>query len=109
MDKQIADLEARVAAIEKRNHRVERHKTFEHSWTRRIFVSIMTYFFAAGILSAIGNSTPWESAFVPVAGFILSTISLASIEQVWKQRIYERAEAAAAARQAAHEKKQVQK
>jgi hypothetical protein len=79
------DLEARIAAIEARNDKVQRDKAWETSWTRRISIAMLTYIVVVAYLSIIGNGQPFINALVPPAGFILSTLVLKSIRDFWQK------------------------
>lgn len=79
----MSDLEARVAAIEERNLRVEQDKAWEVSWTRRLSITLMTYVVVVGYLYVIDNDQPWVNALVPAAGYFLSTLVLKNIRQLW--------------------------
>lgn len=79
-------IEQRIADIESRNRRVEADKAWETSWTRRIFISFMTYIFIAGFLITIGNDSPFMNALVPVIGFMLSTLVLTRIKARWQSK-----------------------
>lgn len=78
------DLEARVAAIEKRNQNVEQDKAWETSWTRRLSIATLTYLVVLGYLFAINNDRPFINAIVPPVGFMLSTLVLKSIRNLWQ-------------------------
>ena len=84
----LRNLERRVAAIEGRNARVEADKAWETSYARRgllvlfIYVAIGTYFWAINI------QNPWLNAVVPAGAFVLSTLTLAYLKEIWlKSRI----------------------
>lgn len=79
------DLEKRVAAIEKRNQRVEQDKDWETSWTRRISITLLTYAVVTIYLALIDNDKPFVNALVPAAGFFLSTLVLKSIRNLWQK------------------------
>lgn len=79
------DLEARVRAIEKRNLNVETDKAWETSWTRRISVAVLTYAVVAAYLTVIGNDKPLVDALVPPTGFLLSTLVMKQIRQLWQK------------------------
>jgi hypothetical protein len=79
------DLEARVAAIEARNRRVERNKAWETSWTRRISVAVLTYAVIVTYLYVINNNNPWVNATVPAVGFMLSTMAMTWVRDVWRK------------------------
>ena len=79
----LRNLEKRVAAIEDRNARVEADKVWETSYARRgalvvfIYIAIGTYFWA------IGMPSPWLNAIVPSAAFLLSTLTLQCLKEMW--------------------------
>jgi len=77
-------LEERVAAIEKRNQKVELDKKWETSWTRRLTIVILTYGVIVIYLFAINNDKPFINGAVPVAGFLLSTLVLKRIRDIWQ-------------------------
>jgi hypothetical protein len=80
------DLEKEIEIIKERNNRVERDKAWEVSWTRRLFIGLVTYIIAAVWLWAINDSYPWLKAFVPSVGYILSTLSLPFIKNKWTNK-----------------------
>ena len=79
------DLESRVAALEARNDKVEQDKSWETSWTRRLFVALLTYIVVVGYLYMIDNAQPLINGLVPVAGFLLSTLVLKSVRRIWQK------------------------
>lgn len=80
-----ADIEKRLSAIETRNARVELDKAWEISWTRRLSVGLLTYAVIMAYLIAIDNDAPFINAAVPVAGFLLSTLLLRRVKQIWQK------------------------
>lgn len=82
MDK-IEEIEGRLKVIEERNKRVEIDKGWERSWTRRIFLVILTYFAVLLYFLAIGIESAYINAVVPAAGFLLSTMTLQFIKSLW--------------------------
>ena len=73
-------------AIEGRNLRVEADKQWEVSWTRRISIAVLTYFTVLVYLKVIENDKPFLNASVPTIGFILSTLLLKRIKNIWQKR-----------------------
>lgn len=40
--------------------------------------------YVAGLyMSALGANAPWLNAFIPVGGYLLSTLSLPKIKEIW--------------------------
>jgi hypothetical protein len=78
------DLEARVAAIELRNKKVEADKAWETSWVRRLSIAILTYIIIAVFLLAIDKPQPFINALVPPIGYLLSTLVMRQVRSIWQ-------------------------
>lgn len=85
----MTSLEPRLAAIEQRNARVETDKAWETSWTRRIAIAVLTYIIIGLTLTLIHAENPWIGAIIPVLGFLLSTLSLPIVKNLWAKRCNE--------------------
>jgi len=72
-----------IEDILKRNARVELDKAWETSSTRRLAIAFITYLTAAAFLKLIHNDAPLINAFVPVGGYLLSTLSLPFLKDLW--------------------------
>lgn len=72
-----------IAALKQRNQRVELDKRWELSLTRRGFIVAVTYAAAAVWLIMIREPLAWQKALVPVAGYILSTLTLPWLKKFW--------------------------
>lgn len=79
------DTEKEIQLIKERNMRVELDKFWETSWTRRIFISVATYLVAGIWLGLINENYPWLKSFVPVLGYLLSTLSLGFLRDWWQK------------------------
>jgi hypothetical protein len=77
------DTEKEILDIKERNKKVESDKAWERSWVRRLSIAIFTYIIAEAWLLIISEPNSWLKAFVPVAGYILSTLSLPPIKKFW--------------------------
>ena len=81
------DLENEIEKIKERNERVEKDKTWETSWTRRICIMILTYIIVVTYTYLISKvSNIWLSSLVPVIGFTLSTLSLNVVRKIWEKK-----------------------
>ena len=80
------DLENRVEAIEKRNALVELDKAWEISWTRRISIGLLTYAVILVYLIVIDDDKPFINAAVPIVGFLLSTLVLHQVRNIWQKK-----------------------
>lgn len=79
----IDELNKRIEKIEARNSRVEDDKAWETSWTRKICIMVLTYAVVVAYLSLVVKIEPWINALVPVIGFILSTLTVSMIKNIW--------------------------
>lgn len=81
------ELEKEIELIKERNARVETDKAWETSTTRKIFIAVLTYLVV--VLYNYGI-VKWNNIFlsslVPVMGFLLSTLSLKIIRNIWEKR-----------------------
>lgn len=83
---EIKDLEKEIQNIKNRNMRVELDKKWETSWTRKIFICILTYVIVIIYSYLIRNyDNILLSSLVPVIGFTLSTLSLKYIRRIWEK------------------------
>ncbi len=82
----MSDLDPRLQAILDRNARVERDKAWETSLTRRGTIAGMTYLTACVFLWLIGNDNVWLNALVPTGGYLLSTLTLPPLKNLWLQQ-----------------------
>lgn len=80
------DIENEINAIKARNARVEADKGWEISWARRLFIGAATYIVAGAWLVLIADTYPWLKAFIPAAGYILSTLSLPLVKVWWVKK-----------------------
>lgn len=77
------DIEQEIQTIKARNEKVENDKAWERSLTRRLFISIFTYGIAIIWLLMIRDTLPWLKAFIPAAGYFLSTLYLPFLKTRW--------------------------
>ena len=80
------NIEKEIKEIKERNKKVELDKAWETSWTRRIFIMILTYIVVviySYIVSKYNNII--LSSLVPVIGFTLSTLSLKLVRKIWQK------------------------
>lgn len=77
------DIEKEVEQIKERNRRVEADKAWETSWTRRLFIAMVTYAAALVWLVWIDEPAAWLKAFVPAVAYFLSTLTLPALRKWW--------------------------
>ena len=76
-----------VKQIKERNKRVEIDKAWETSITRKIIITILTYFVIVIFFYFAELPKPFINSIVPTAGFVLSTLSLPYFKKIWIKRI----------------------
>ena len=80
------DIEEEIEKIKERNKRVEKDKAWETSLPRKISIAILTYIVVVTYSYLIKNvSNIFLSSLVPVIGFLLSTLSLKAIRNIWEK------------------------
>ncbi|HEY5713948.1 MAG TPA: hypothetical protein VIT68_01215 [Candidatus Gracilibacteria bacterium] len=79
------DLHKAIESIFHRNRRVEQDKAWETSLTRRTFLAVTIYLCAAATLALIGTPQPLMEAGVPVLGYVISTLTLPWIRELWEK------------------------
>jgi hypothetical protein len=80
------NLEKRLTKLEKREAEKthgEINKAWEISWTRRFVIAFITYISAFSFMKISSMEPAILGAFVPVGGFILSTLSMTSLKKIW--------------------------
>ena len=83
---EITEIKKRLSKIEARNRKVELDKTWETSWTRRFLILIFTYTLIGLYMNAINVDRPWLNAVIPSIGFLLSTLTMNLIKNLWLKK-----------------------
>jgi len=86
----IKEIESAIQKIHQRNSRVESDKAWETSWTRRILISILTYFVIAIFFLYANLPNPFANAIVPTIAFMLSTTTIPIFKKIWMRYIYKK-------------------
>ena len=80
-------LEEEIKQIKERNKRVEKDKAWETSWTRKLSIAVLTYVIVLLYSYLISKySNIFLTSLVPVIGFVLSTLSLNLIRNIWEKK-----------------------
>lgn len=77
------NFEEEIKALKERNKRVELDKAWEVSWTRRLFIMILTFIIASIWLLIINENHILLKVMVPVLGYLLSTLSIPQLKKIW--------------------------
>ena len=80
---EIQEITEQLNQINERNKRVELDKSWEVSFTRRLFISLVTYIVASIWLWNINEPNFLLKAIVPTVGYILSTLSIPQLKKIW--------------------------
>jgi len=80
------DIQTQLNDIKDRNSRVEADKAWETSWTRKIFVAVLTYLVILLFLLIINVERAFTTAIIPTIGFVLSTASLSFGKKIWLKK-----------------------
>ena len=83
------DIYEEIVKIKERNNKVEVDKAWETSLTRKLFIGAATYIIASVWLVIINDTDPFLKAFVPAAGYLLSTLSLPFVKKWWTKNFYQ--------------------
>lgn len=75
--------------IQNRNARVDADKAWETSNSRRLCIAGLTYIVAFIYMTSIGVDNVAFNALIPVGGYLMSTLSLRAIKQIWLKNIYQ--------------------
>lgn len=84
----IQQLEEEIEKIKERNRRVEREKSWETSWTRKLMIAVLTYLVIVTFFYYAGFPDPIKNALVPSLAFILSTLSVPIVKNLWLKYIH---------------------
>jgi hypothetical protein len=85
MDK-LKELEDEINSIKERNKRVELDKAWETSLTRKIIISLLTYFVVTLFFVVAKLPKPFINSLIPTLGFLLSTLTIPVFKKIWLNR-----------------------
>ena len=77
------ELKEEIEQIKDRNFRVETDKAWETSFSRKIIITILTYFVIVTFFYFAELPKPFINSIVPTVGFVLSTLSLPYFKKLW--------------------------
>lgn len=82
------NIEEEIEKIKERNKKVEANKAWETSVTRKIVVTLLTYFVMILVMHALKMPQPFVGAIIPTLGFMLSTVSANLVKRLWISKFY---------------------
>lgn len=80
---EVKALQQEVETIKARNKRVEADKAWETSWTRNIFIAVVTFILAYILMLLITESQPFGKALVGSVLYLLSTQTYGLLKKWW--------------------------
>lgn len=83
IEDEIKVLRQEIEAIKARNKRVEADKGWETSWTRNIFIAVVTFVLAYILMLLITESQPFGKALVGSVLYLLSTQTYGILKKWW--------------------------
>lgn len=83
MTSDIEKLKQEIEKIKERNSRVERDKTWETSWARRIAIAILTYILITIFLIIVKVDRPFLASIIPSIAYLISTATLGILKDWW--------------------------
>lgn len=82
------NIESEINKIKERNCKVEKDKAWETSKTRKVLVTLTTYFVMTLVMFVLKMDNPFLGAIIPTLGFVLSTLSVDIAKGFWLQRVF---------------------
>ena len=82
----LKELEKEIGKVKVRNKRVEADKAWETSFTRRVLVTVLTYFVIVLFFYFAELPKPFVNSIVPALAFLLSTVTLSFFKKMWMKR-----------------------
>ena len=83
----ITQLKKEIEQIKKRNKKVESDKAWETSISRKIIIAVLTYIVIVIFFYFARLPNPFVNSIVPALAFILSTLTLSILKQLWLRKI----------------------
>jgi hypothetical protein len=83
-------LEQEINKIKERNAKVEADKAWETSLCRKGLIAIITYLVIVWFFHVAYLPRPFHNAIVPTLGFILSTLSVSILKNIWIKHLYKK-------------------
>lgn len=83
---ELEELKIEIEKIKERNRRVESDKMWETSTFRHVSIAVITYIFIAFVFMIIEVQNPFVNAIIPTCGYLLSTLSLSILRDIWLRR-----------------------
>ena len=85
---ELTALQKEIAKIKERNSSVSADKAWEISITRKLVIFAVTYAIVWAYLAVLDVNNPHLHAAVPAGAYVLSTLSMPYIKDIWLKLIY---------------------
>jgi hypothetical protein len=83
LEERILRIERALLEIQERNTRVAADKAWETSLTRKLSICAVTYLVTGAVFAVLAAPAPLLSALIPTIGFLLSTLTIPLVKQIW--------------------------
>jgi uncharacterized ion transporter superfamily protein YfcC len=80
---ELEKIKKQLKSIQQRNKKVEGDKAWETSLTRRFLIAVVTYLVVVLFFKTMQLPKPFVNAIVPTMGFLLSTLSISLVKNIW--------------------------
>ncbi len=80
---ELEKIKKQLKSIQRRNKNVENDKAWETSLTRRFLIAVVTYLVVVLFFKTMQLPKPFVNAIVPTMGFLLSTLSISLVKNIW--------------------------
>jgi hypothetical protein len=81
------NIERSLREIKERNIAVELNKSWEGSLFRKLIITVLTYMIIVTYMYAANIQSPWLNSIGPAVAFMLSTLTLPVLKQIWLKKI----------------------
>jgi len=78
-------LKKEIEQLQKRNNRVELDKKWETSWTRKIFLAVLSYVATYIFLRIIHAENAGHGAMIPAGAYLLQQMTLKPLRKIWEK------------------------
>ncbi|MCF7905583.1 hypothetical protein K9L63_00090 [Candidatus Gracilibacteria bacterium] len=78
------NLKHEIETIKERNNRVELDKKWETSWTRRIFLAVLSYVATYIFLRIIHAENAVYGAMIPAGAYLLQQMTVRPLRAFWE-------------------------
>ncbi len=90
MDREVEVLKKEIKDIKNRNNKVEIDKAWETSLARKFTIASLAYLVIVLFFYTIKAEKPFINSIVPTFGFLLSTLSISFLKNIWIKYFFDK-------------------